>query len=342
VLENLFRPWILARLVPSLVAAILAVVAVETAIRVLSLKNAPKTSEGALAIERRAELVATLFSVAGVATMLGLAIDVVGAQRLRASVRGAMCAYGVLAESAWGFRSLAISIVASLACAVWVSLHRLDLRLRAPELSRAKFALVLVIAPLVVLDFCAATRFALDLDFRMVASCCSTGLEGARAIVTGAGGGARSTAFAVFAAASVSAIVLSLAARRWPRSSLTMLAGTSALAAAGAAVPAILGYVAPYAYESPEHLCPFCLLDADGSYLGWPLYAALFVATALGLATLTSAIARSRVAEKDAITGALRNMLLRSAIAWTVALAIASYPPVHFAIVTGGASLFGT
>src|SRR5262249_38902387 len=72
VLENLFRPWILARLVPSFVAAILAIVAAETAFRVLSLKSAPRTSEGALAIERRAELVSTLFSVAGVATILGL------------------------------------------------------------------------------------------------------------------------------------------------------------------------------------------------------------------------------------------------------------------------------
>jgi hypothetical protein len=340
-LENVFRPWILARLLPSLVAAILAAIAAETSIRVLSAKNASKTSEGALAIERRAELVATLFSVAGGATILGLAIDIVGAHRLRASVRGAMCAYGVLAESAWGFRSLAISVVASLACAVWVSLHRLDLRLRAPELSRAKFALVLVVAPFVVLDFAAATRFALDLDLRMVASCCSTGLEGARAIVSGAGGGARTTAFVVFAAASVGAIVLSLIVRRSPKSPLAVAPGLLALVAALASVPAVLGYVAPHAYESPAHLCPFCLLDADGGYLGWPLYAALFAGTALGLAALVSVVAMRRVQEKDAIAAVLRKTLLRTAIAWSFALALASYPVVHFAVVTGGASLFG-
>lgn len=339
--ENLFRPWILARLVPSLVAAILALVAAETALRVLSLKSAPRTSEGALAIERRAELVATLFSVAGGATILGLAIDVVGAQRLRASVRGAMCAYGVLAESPWGFRSLAISVVASLACAVWVSLHRLDLALRAPELSRTKFALVLVVAPLVLLDLGAATSFALDLDFRMVASCCSTGLEGARELVTGAGGGARTTAFALFVAASLGAIVVSLVARRSAGPRLAFVAGVLASIAALASVPAVLGYVAPHAYESPEHLCPFCLLDAEGGYIGWPLYAALFAGTALGLAALVSAVMMRRVEEKDAIARTLRTTLLRTAVAWSIALALAVYPAVRFAVVTGGASLFG-
>ncbi len=340
-LENLFRPWILARLVPSLVAAILALIAADTALRVLTLRRAPGTSEGALAIERRAELVATLFSVAGLATILGLAVDVVGADRLRSSLRGAMCAYGVLAESPWGFRSLGISIAAALACAVWLSLHRLDLALRAPELTRVKFALVLLVAPLIVLDFGAATSFALDLDFRMVASCCSTGLEGARQIATGAGGGARTTAFGIFVAASIGAVVVALVARRSARSGPSIAAAGLALLASVVSLPAIVGYVAPHAYESPEHLCPFCLLDADGSYLGWPLYAALFAGTAFALSAFVAVLVMQRVKEKDAIAGVLRTTLLRVAIAWSITLALAVYPVARFLFVSGGASLFG-
>lgn len=340
-LDNLFRPWLLALVVPELVAASLALVAASTAMRVLTLGGAPRTSEVALAIERRAELVATLFGVASAATLLALAVEVLGADRLRASVRGAMCAWGVLAQGPWGFRSLGLAAVSALSCAAWLALHRVDLALRAPELSRAKFAAVLVVAPLLVANLGGGALYALGLDFRVIASCCSSGLEGAREAVLGASGGARTTAFATFCALGGASVVLALAARRVGSPRLAAIAALASVGASCAALPAVLGYVAPYAYESPVHLCPFCLLDADGHYLGWPLYAALYAASAIGLGVLASALATTRVAERDAAWGVTARALGRMAAAWTIALAFAAYPIVHFALATGGASLFG-
>lgn len=340
-LGNLFRPWLLALVLPELVAAVLAIVAMSAALRVLSLGPSPRTSELALAIERRAELVATLFGVASMATLVALLVEVAGADRLRASVRGAMCAWGVLAGDAWGFRSLGLAAVSALACAAWLALHRVDLALRAPELSRAKFAFVLVVAPLLVANLGAGMLYALGLDFRMVASCCSTGLEGARESVLGASGGARTTAFAIFAGAGAAAIVLALAARARRSATLAGLAAGASALAALASAPAILGYVAPYAYESPVHLCPFCLLDGDGHYLGWPLYAALFAATSIGLAVGVGAIVSVRVHERDAAWSVVSRSLGRMAVAWALTLAVALYPIAHFALTSGGVSLFG-
>ncbi len=340
-LGNLFRPWLLALVVPELVAAVLAVVAMSSALRVLSLGSSPRTSELALAIERRAELVATLFGVASMATLTALVVEVAGADRLRGSVRGAMCAWGVLAGDAWGFRSLALAVVASLACAGWLALHRVDLSLRSPELSRAKFSAVLVVAPIVVANLGAGLLYALGLDFHVVASCCSTGLEGARDVVLGASGGARTTAFAIFAAFGVLAVALSLAARRSRSAPLAALAAMASAVAALASVPAILGYIAPYAYESPVHLCPFCLLDSDGHYLGWPLYAALFAATSIGIAVGVGALAMPLLAEREAAWTVVSRSLGRMAAAWTLTLLVALYPIAHFAITTGGAALFG-
>ena len=340
-LDNLFRPWLLALAVPELVAAVLAVVAMSSALRVLSLGEAPRTSEQALAIERRAELVATLFGVASAATVVALTVEVLGADRLRASVRGAMCAWGVLASGPWGFRSLGLAIVSSLACAAWLALHRVDLALRSPELTRAKFVMVMAVAPLVVANLGGGVLYALGLDFRVVASCCSTGLEGARETVLGAGGGARTTAFAIFAGLAVVSVIVALLARRARSTRLAVASALASALAALASVPAIVGYVAPYAYESPVHLCPFCLLDADGSYLGWPLYAALFTATSIGLAAGVSAVASTRVHERDAAWSVVSRSLARMAFAWALTLVVALYPIAHFAVATHGASLFG-
>jgi hypothetical protein len=340
-LDNLFRPWLLALLLPELVAAALAVLALDVALRVLALGDRPRTSEMAIAIERRAELVATLFGAASAATLVALAIEVVGADRLRASVRGAMCAWGVLDEGPWGLRSLALGALTALACTAWLALHRIDLVLRAPELTRAKFVAVVAIAPLVVADLGAGLAYALGLDFRVVASCCSTGLEGARDAVMGAGGGARTAAFAAFMAAGAASVVLALLARRARSTRLSGVAALASATAAIAAAPAILGFVAPYAYESPVHLCPFCLLDADGGYLGWPLYAALFAAVAAGLAAGVGALAVPRVSERDAAWSVLARTLGRLSIAWAVTLILAAYPVVRYLLATGGAPLFG-
>jgi hypothetical protein len=341
VLDNLFRPWLLALVAAELVAAALAIVSVSSALRVLSLGSEGRTTETALAIERRAELVATLFGVASAAAVIALVVEVLGADRLRASVRGAMCAWGVLAGDAWGFRSLGLAAVSALACIAWLALHRVDLALRAPELTRAKFALVLVVAPLLVANLGGGILYALGLDFRMVASCCSTGLEGAREVIVGAGGGARTTAFAIFAGAGVATVVLALAARRARSSVLAGLAAIASGAAALASIPAILGYVAPHAYESPVHLCPFCLLDADGFYLGWPLYAALFAATSIGLSVGVGAIASGRVTEREAAWRVVSRALGQTALAWTLTLGVALVPIVRFVVITHGATLFG-
>lgn len=341
--SNLFRPWFLARFSAGAAAAVLVLVGLSVAWRVLRHYRIARTSEGQLALERRAELAGTLVEVALGATIAGLAIALLGADRMTASIRGAMCAWGVLDASPWGFRSLAISALSALGCALWIALHRLDLRLRRPALTRAKFAALFAVAPLVLADFAASTAYALDLDLRVVASCCSTGLDDARAVAGGsAAGGPRDLAAWLFVGGSLASIGLALFARRRPSTRAAALVGLGSLVAGLASLPAIVWWVAPHAYETPTHLCPFCLLHADVLGLGWPLFAAVFAATALGLsAALTGALERAS-GEPETARAMESRLATRAAIAWALALALALAPVARWTIVAGGASLWGT
>lgn len=341
-IANLFRPWILARLSAASAASMLVIFGLWVALRVLRHFRVASSSEGQLALERRAELCAQVVEVALGATIAGLALAVIGADRMTASIRGAMCAYGVLDASPWGFRAMATSIVASLACALWVAVHRLDLRLASPALTRAKFQALLVVGPLVVADLVAATAYALDLDLRVVASCCSTGLDDAAAIATrGAIGGPRETAAAAFFALGVAAIAIAAFVRRRPSARAAVLVGAASSLAAIAAIPAIVWWVAPHAYESPDHLCPFCLLHADVLGIGWPLFGALFVATALG-GSIGLIGALERASGEPEVARAMARRLSAPAIAaWSATLALALAPIARWWIVAGGASLFG-
>jgi hypothetical protein len=346
VIENLFRPWLLGRVVVGASASVIAIVALVVAARALASKPEGRPgAERSLEEEKQIELVSTLFSLAGLFAWLDLLLAVYGADRLAGSIRGAMCAYGVLDASPWGLRGLTLAVLAALAASAWRALHAVDLTQREPALTRAKLSAAFFVAPLVVASFGASTAFALDLDFRVVASCCSTGFGPAAEEVLGRSGGAEATAMGALVVAGLAAATLALASLRTSgrrSEALAAGAGLVSVAAAIAAVPAVVGYVAPHAYETPLHQCPFCLLRPEESGgIGWPLYVALALALSSALSLAIAALASRRVEEPLAAAPLRRRFALLTAASWLVALAAAAYPVARFAWVGGGASLFG-
>lgn len=340
-MDALSRPWFLARFLTGAVAAVLCLVAVWVAVRVLRRWRVGATSEGQLALERRAELVATLVQAGLMLALSSLALTVLVADRSADAIRGAMCAWGVFESTAVGFWPVATSALAALACALWLVLHRLDLRLETPALTRAKFVALFAVAPLVWLDLGVFTAFAAQLDFDVVASCCSVSLDGGALGRWGAEGASGSGALFYLA------LTLALAAgaalswtRRRPGHAAALASALLSLAAALAMVPAVLLYVAPHVYETPHHLCPFCLLHADVGGIGWPLFGALFAGTALGAGAGLVDLVGRRVDAPDAVADLLRSLGRWGALSWLAVGALAVAPIVRFAIISGGASLF--
>jgi hypothetical protein len=342
VATNVLHPLLLLRLVAALVVAALVLAGARVAWQVLARWHVGQASEGQLVLERRAELVATLVQGALGATVAGLALTVLTADRLAPSIRGAMCAYGVFGSTETGFVALATSAVSAATCTLWVVLHRLDLRLATPALTRRKFMFLLWISPVVLADLVAQLRFVLELDFSVVASCCSTSLDGAAAVVThAASSGARTLAGGLALTAALGAAGAALVTRRAPSALAAWTVGALSLVAAAAAMPAVLWVVAPYTYESPHHLCPFCLLRAEAAGLGWPLFAALFAGTVLGSAL--ALVESQKRAAGAAVEGAAmqRGLAGWAAGAWLLAVALAATPVVRYLLRSGGASLFG-
>lgn len=340
-ITNLLRPWILARLLSGLAVAILCAFALMVAWRVLRAWRVGATSEGQLALERRAELVAAVVQAALVAAVLNLGLTVLAADRLTHSIRGAMCAWGVFDASPYGFAALASSALVAAACALWVVLHRLDLALERPTLTKRKFIALFALAPLVWLDLGVTARFIFDLDMTVVASCCSVGLDDALGASGGSAAGPHELSASVGLGAVLTAIAVSLLAWRRPgRAASIGVAASSALALA-AALPAVLLFVAPHAYETPNHLCPFCLLHGEVLGLGWPLFGALFSAALSGLGAGLVESQRRASGEPAVVAGMQRRLSGWAALLWALALLLAAAPVVRYAWITDGASLFG-
>jgi hypothetical protein len=339
---NFLNLWILARVAQAGVATFLCVFGVARGLRLARRWRAGQSSEEQLALEREAELVASVVQVALLLEILGLGLSVLVTDHLVGGIRGAMCAFGVLASTPTGFYGLLASALTAGACAIWVVLHRFDLRLEAPVLTQRKFRWLIPVGGLALADLALVVASAWQLDFKVIASCCSVWVDAAvvnnnpavTLLAPAQAGGLGLTA-------ALAAALTSAAAARWPGRALALAAGGASALAAVAVLPAILGVVAPHALGTPSHQCPFCLFHVQGGGLGWPLFGALFLGSVTGLG-LGVVELQGRAAGDTNATRAMQRTLGRWAtVAWLCALGLGMFPVVRYWLQSGGVTVFG-
>ena len=339
---NFLNLWILARVVQAAVATLLCVFGGVLGMRIATQWRPGQSSERQLALERQAELAASVMQVALLLEVLGLGLAVLVTDHLVGGIRGAMCAFGVLASTPSGFYGLLASVLTAVTCALWVVLHRFDLQLEAPVLTRRKFIALLPVGVLALVDLALVVTFAWQLDFKVVASCCSVWVDAAVVnnhvavlLLTPVAAGM------VGAGAALAAALSSGAAWRWPgRTAAWVACGISAVAPV-AVLPAILGVVAPHVLGTPTHLCPFCLFHLQGGGLGWPLFSAIFLGSVTGMGLGVVELNRAALGDAAPILAMQRILGRWSAVAWLCALGGGVFPVARYVLQAGGAWVFG-
>lgn len=336
-LANLLEPWVLLRLAAGLVASIAFLRGAWTAQKVLRHFDVRRATEGQLALEKRLELAATFARVAAVVQVLVLLVTVLGADRLARGVRGAMCAYGVFAANEWGLRSLAATAAIALVAGVVAELFAFDARVRGLDLARPLSFALLGMAVLSTVDFLFAAKFFLGLDLTVVASCCSVELDAVAASGASFVAGPRVLVTGLAAAGTAASIAVAALAARSPTKPKVLGAGVLSIATLPAAVGAAMLEVAPHAFETPHHVCPFCLLKPDVLAMGYPLFGAIFLATVWAVSAAIGALLSRDAAVVHPFA---KSRMRRGAVAWALAAAVAVAPVARYAFVAEGASLF--
>jgi hypothetical protein len=337
---KLLEPWLLLLVAAGVVASVLFARGAMVALRVLRHFDVARATEGQLALEHQFELASTYVRLAAVVQVGVLLLTVVAADRLSRAVRGAMCAYGVFQANEWGPRALVSNLVVAIAAGILARLYAFDSRVRGMDLVRPLAAVTVAIAPLAILDVAVTATFLGKLDLGVTASCCSVQLDSPAAGPVFASG-PRVLAATVAALALVACVGLSALGSQVPRPRLVAFAGSMSLLSLPFVLAAIMLEVAPYVFESPGHLCPFCLLKSDALFIGYPLFGATLAAVILGGgAGAAGLLAIRRGAVLEAFTGFARRSLRRSAVAWVVVLTLGVAPVVRYELVSRGASLF--
>ncbi|SDZ82089.1 hypothetical protein SAMN05660420_00474 [Desulfuromusa kysingii] len=280
----ILHPGILSLLSGSLLTLLVMLIASGLGIRILLSWDASSSSEGQIILERKTWLVSTLVNYALGFQIFSAFLFIATAEDIHQLFVGAMCATGSLNANLVGWLVLLIKGILLFAAALWVILNRLDQRTEDCPLVRQKYFALLLLTPLVALDGYLQWRYFRGLQPEIITSCCGSlfSADGESVVSELAGMPARQAMLLFFSMTGTHLIVLS-ACLRFKATILRPLLFMTAVLMLFISLGAIISFISLYIYQMPSHHCPFDMLQSHYGYVGYPIYAALFIATLYGM-----------------------------------------------------------
>ena len=278
----ILHPSILALLVSSLLISLMTLYACGYGAKLLRRWDIASGSELQLALERRTYLISTIVSYFLAFQLVSLFLFIQTADSSSHLFVGAMCAVGTLTVNSFGYPTLLLKVVTFILAGLWLILNHADNQGYDYPLIKAKYQLLLVMAPFILAETLVQGVYFLGLRPDIITSCCGSLFSQ----------GSRGVASEILAAPSVpmemtfySSMLITFAAgaRIFLKGNGGYLfAGMSGITFA-VSIASIISFISLYFYEMPSHHCPFCILQKEYGYVGYPLYTLLFLGAVTGL-----------------------------------------------------------
>jgi hypothetical protein len=268
------HPAIIALLTASFLTCLLLLHAARTGVQILWKWDPLSGSELQLALERRTYLVSTILGYTLAFQIVSLFLYIFTADRLHGLFVGAMCAAGSLNANGFGYPTLLLKIVNCFLAATWLTINHADTRGYDYPLVRVKYALLLALVPLALLEGFMQYSYFAGLKADVITSCCGSLFSVDKRNITGEiaalPAGPMEIAFYGGMAATMASGILFW----WKGKGGYLFSAVSALTfvIAGAS---LVSFICLYFYELPTHHCPFCILQKEYGHVGYILYASL-------------------------------------------------------------------
>ena len=320
----ILHPAIIALLTASSLIGLMVVYAASQGLLILRHWDLSSGSELQLSLERRTYLISTILGYALAFQLASLFLYVFTVDSLCTLFAGAMCAAGTLNVNAWGYPALLLKILGFLLAGVWLILNYADNRAVDYPLIRTKYRLLLVLAPLIVVEGTLLFAYFLGLKADIITSCCGSLFSERSASIASEIVGFPAAPMMIVFFAAVAGLFVSggyyLATGRGGYL-FSAAAGTASLIA----ILSVLSFLSLYIYELPTHHCPFCILHREYGYIGYPLYAALLGGAVSGIGLGALMPFRKIESLRDVVPG-LQSRLCRVALCcFALVTALATY-----------------
>jgi hypothetical protein len=278
----ILHPSVLALIAGSLLVSFMVLYSARPALQVLRKWDIQSGSEQQLILERKTYLISTLLAFVFGFELLSFFLFIFTADQIHGFFIGAMCAAGSLYVNPFGYPALLVKMANFLLAGIWLILNHVDNRGYDYPLIKKKYLFFLLFAPLVLGETILQAGYFLRLKPNLITSCCGTLFSRETSyLLTEIIFAPRIPAMAAFYVVTILAVGSGLFTFLRGKGRY-LFSGLSALAFVVSLI-AILSFISLYIYELPTHHCPFCILQKEYGYIGYPLYMTLFGGTIFGL-----------------------------------------------------------
>jgi hypothetical protein len=278
----ILHPNILALLASSILISGMVLYSTYYGIRILRFWDIASGSELQLALERRTYLISTIVSCFLVFQLASLFLFISTADSICDLFVGAMCAVGTLTANHFGYPTLVLRLFTFLCAGFWLVLNYLDNHGYDYPLIKVKYRLLLFLAPFILAETVTQAIYFSGLKPDIITSCCgslfSSASRGISAEVANAPALPMLAGFYLSAAATSCCGIWLLI----KGSGGILFAALSSLNFL-ISMAAVISVISLYIYRMPSHHCPFCILQKEYNFVGYPIYLSILSAAVSGV-----------------------------------------------------------
>lgn len=239
-------------------------------------------SESQLALERRTYLISTVLSYFIGFQLVSLFLFVQTADSICHLFVGAMCAVGTLTANKFGYPTLLLKMLTFIMAGLWLILNHTDNQGYDYPLIRPKYFLLLVLAPFLLAETIVQGLYFARLQPDIITSCCGALFSQASRGIASEIIAAPSNIMKIIFYSCITTMIM-VGTRRYLKGKGSYLFAVVSGITFVVSIVSIISFISLYFYEMPSHHCPFCILQKEYGYIGYPLYILLFSGVVSGL-----------------------------------------------------------
>jgi hypothetical protein len=323
----IMHPGILALLTGSLFTSLMILYAGWYGVLILRRWDLASGSELQLSMEKRTYLVSTLLSYALAFELVSLFLFIFTADRLHLLFSGAMCAAGTLNANGFGYPLLVLKIVNFLLAGTWLIVNHADNQGYDYPLIKFKYTLLVPLVPLALLELLYLFGYFSGLHADIITSCCGSLFSQERPGIAGDLASLPSAPMRLAFYGAMAATMLSGTFSFFKGKGYYLFSAVSSLSFC-IALASLISFICLYIYELPTHHCPFCILQKEYGYIGYPMYAALLGGGLAGLGAGILAPFGGRGSMARVIPALQRRLTGTTLVLYAIFTLIASYKMV--------------
>ncbi|MGZ3538679.1 MAG: hypothetical protein ACXVAB_11665 [Thermodesulfobacteriota bacterium] len=331
----IFHPVVIALYVSSILITFIILYSAYYAIQILRRWDIRSGSELQLTLERKTYLISSLLMYLFGFDLLSLFLYIFTADQLHTIFVGAMCAAGSLYVNAYGYPTLILKLVNFLLAGLWLILNYTDNRAYDYPLIKKKYGLLLILTPLILSEMVLQANYFLRLSPNIITSCCGSlfSTEGANLVpeVVTLPPGPMKVAFYLGMALTVGSGIY-----YYSKGKGGYLFSLATVVIFVISIFSVFSFICLYFYELPTHHCPFCILQREYGYVGYPLYLSLLGGTISGVGVGMLMPFRNMKSLTETIPSIQKKLTITSLILFIVFTAIITYRIVFSNLVLEG------